>query len=115
MNMVLPPVIKGEEEKRKNIKQIPPSSIDRMAHDIVNHLSVICLCCCELRNSVAEKLEAEQLKEFQRIEIAVQAAAKTIQELRAVAKDQERMLNARLKPVQTGDSFCTILAPTLHR
>ena len=63
-----------------------PSVIDHITHDIVNQLSVISLCCCELRNSVAEKLESDQLKEFKRIEIAVQDAADMIQQLKAIIK-----------------------------
>ena len=39
----------------------------------------------ELR-SVAAKLESDQLKEFKRIEIAVQNAADMIQQLKAVVK-----------------------------
>jgi hypothetical protein len=57
-------------------------------------LSIICLCCCELRNSVAEKLESDQLKEFGRIEIAVQQAAEMIQQLKASLEDHEHTSNA---------------------
>ena len=63
-----------------------PSVIDRMTHDIVNQLSVISLCCCELRSSFAEELESDQLLEFKRIETAVQVAANMIQQLKAIIR-----------------------------
>ena len=63
-----------------------PSAIDRMTHDIVNQLSVISLCCCELRSSFAEELESDQLLEFERIETAIQAAANMIQQLKAIIR-----------------------------
>ena len=69
MNMILTPAKNCREETRKETK-IQPSVIDHITHDIVNQLCVISLCCCELRNSVGEKLESDQLKEFKRIEIA---------------------------------------------
>jgi len=63
-----------------------PSIIDRMTHDIVNQLSVISLCCCELRSSFAEELESDQLLELERIETAVQVAANMIQQLKAITR-----------------------------
>ena len=63
-----------------------PSVIDRITHDIVNQLSVISLCCCQLRGSFAEELESDQLLEFERIETAVQAAANMIQQLKAIIR-----------------------------
>ena len=63
-----------------------PSAIDRMTHDIVNQLSVISLCCCELRSSFAEELESDQLLEFERIETAIQAVANMIQQLKAIIR-----------------------------
>ena len=63
-----------------------PSAIDRMTHDIVNQLSVISLCCCELRSSFAEELESDQLLEFKRIETAIQAVANMIQQLKAIIR-----------------------------
>lgn len=72
-----------------------PSVVDRITHDIVNQLSIINLCCCELRNSVAEKLESDQLKEFKRIEIAVQNAANMIQQLKAIVRADSAGLSSR--------------------
>jgi hypothetical protein len=96
-----------------------PSIIDRIAHDIVNQLSVISLCCCELRNSATDKLEADQLKEFKRIEIAVQNAVDMIQQLKAVVvqdhgptrtyRSSESALN------RAGDNFYTVLSRFLSR
>ena len=82
-------------ETRKENSKIQPSAIDSITHDIVNHLSIICLCCCELRNSVGEKLESDQLKEFQRIEVAVQDAAEKIQQLKRILQTHPPSGNAR--------------------
>jgi hypothetical protein len=76
MNMLLPLANTRRE----------PSAIDRMTHDIVNQLSVISLCCCELRSSFAEDLESDQLLEFKRIEAAIQAAANMLQQLKATIR-----------------------------
>ena len=57
-----------------------------MTHDIVNQLSVISLCCCELRSSFAEELESDQLLELERVETAVQVAANMIQQLKAIIR-----------------------------
>ena len=64
-----------------NAKQTLPSALDRMTHDIINRLTVIHLCSCELRQSIAEKLEPDQLKEFNRLEVAVLEAADMIHQL----------------------------------
>lgn len=60
------------------------SAIDGITHDIVNQLCIICLGCCELRNSLGAKLDSDQLNEFKRIEGAVQDAATKIQLLKAM-------------------------------
>jgi hypothetical protein len=84
-----------EQSKRRNEQHKAHSSLSHRPHDhdIVNQLSIISLCCCELRNSVAEKLESDQLKEFGRIEIAVQQAAEMIQQLKASLEDHEHTIN----------------------
>jgi hypothetical protein len=89
-------------------------------HDIVNQLSVISLCCCELRNTVAEKLESDQLKDFKRIEIAVQNAADMIQQLKAVVQDHGRTrtdisLESALNRAEAGDNFHTVSSRFLLR
>ena len=73
-----------------------PSVIDRITHDIVNQLSIISLCCCELRNSVAEEPESDQLNEYKKIETAVQAAANMIQQLKAIIKLDSAGLSSRV-------------------
>lgn len=73
----------------KNQKKSSPSTIERATHDIVNQLSIICLCCCELRHSLAEKLLANQLDELGKIEGAVQEAAQMIEKLKANLQDYE--------------------------
>lgn len=89
MNTALTPSNTYPEQTREETKKPQPSTLDHITHDIVNHLSIICLCCCELRNSIVEKLEPDQLKDFARIEGAVQDAAEKIQQLRAILRDYE--------------------------
>src|SRR5215475_8183210 len=72
-----------EKFSEKTLKE-QPSAIDHITHDIVNHLCIICLGCCELRNSLGAKLDSDQLNEFRRIEEAVQDAATKIQHLKAI-------------------------------
>jgi hypothetical protein len=47
--MLLPLANTRREEARTGTNKIQPSAIERITHDIVNQLSVITLCCCELR------------------------------------------------------------------
>ena len=63
-----------------------PSVIDRMTHDIVNQLSVISLCCCELRSSFAEELESDQLIELNESKLLFRSAANMIQQLKAIIR-----------------------------
>jgi hypothetical protein len=118
MNVTLTPATNGREETRKEIK-IQPSIIDRITHDIVNQLSVISLSCCELRNSAADKLEPDQLKEFKRIEIAVQNAADMIQQLKAVVAQDHSPTRTHISSEsvlnRTGDNFYTVLSRFLSR
>ena len=89
MNTLLPLASNPLKETRKATKKISPSLVESALHDIINQLSVITLCCCELHNSVAEKFEADQLAEFKKIEVSVQQTAELIQRLKAILKDQE--------------------------
>ena len=119
MTMTLTPAEHFREETRKEIK-IQPSAIDLITHNIINQLSVISLCCCELRNSVGEKLESDQLKEFKRIENAVQNAADMIQQLKAVVQDHgptrtDRSLESTLNRAEAGDNFYAALSRFLLR
>jgi hypothetical protein len=114
MNMTLTRAEQFREETRKEPKG-QPSAIDHITHDIVNQLSVISLCCCELQNSVGEKLESDQLKEFKRIENAIQNAAEMIQQLKAVVHDHgptrtERSLGSALNRAEAGDNFYAALS-----
>jgi hypothetical protein len=93
MKMMLTHANKQRQEMTR-AKSTPPSDIDRITHDIVNQLSIISLCCCELRNSIAEKLGSDQLTEFGRIEIAVQHAADMIQQLKASWQDHQPTVDA---------------------
>ena len=112
--MTLTPAEQFSEETRKETK-IQPSAIDHITHDIVNQLSVISLCCCELRNSIGENLESDQLKEFKRIENAVQNAADMIQQLKALVQDHgstrtDRSLESALNRAEAGDNFYAALS-----
>jgi len=115
MNPMFPlETMRGEKIEKK----APPSDIDRVTHDIVNQLSIICLCCCELRHSLAEKLLANQLDELGRIEVAVQEAAKMIQTLKTNLQDDERASKklAVLTRVEPPDSLYPIVYhPELRR
>ena len=117
--MMLTPAKTCREETRKETK-IQPSVIDHITHDIINQLSVISLCCCELRNSVGEKFESDQLKEFKRIEIAVKNAADMIQQLKAVVQDHgptrtDRSFESALNRAEAGDTFYAVLSRFLLR
>ena len=119
MNMRLTPAKNCREETLKEPK-IQPSVIDHITHDIVNQLSVISLCCCELRNAAGENLESDQLKEFKRIENAVQNAADMIQQLKAVVQDHgptrtDRSLEAALNQAEAEDNFYVALSRFLLR
>src|SRR5215475_7748500 len=81
---IAPTIEKSNEKTLKENSKIPSSVIDRITHDIVNHLCIICLGCCELRNSLGAKLDSDELNEFKRIEDAVQDAATKIQHLKAM-------------------------------
>ena len=89
------PLGEASRETRRKDSKIQPSVVDSITHDIVNHLSIICLCSCELRNSLREKLESDQLKEFNRIEVAVQDAAEKIQKLKRILQAHQPAGNDR--------------------
>ena len=107
------------EEPLKETK-IQPSVIDHITHDIVNQLSVISLCCCELRNSVGEKVKSDELKEFKRIENAVQNAADMIHRLKTVVqgvtalREPIEAWNAALNQAEAGDNFYAALSRFLY-
>jgi hypothetical protein len=90
MNPMFPPANGRNEENTKRTNQISVSTLDRTTHDIVNQLSIICLCCCELRHSLAEKLLPHQLDELGKIETAAQESARLIEQLKTTLHDQER-------------------------
>jgi hypothetical protein len=105
MNSTFPP--ENDRGERDGTKA-SPSAIDRVTHDIVNQLSIICLCCCELRHSLAEKLLVNQLDELGKIEVAVQEAAKMIEKLKISLQDYERASNqlaSILTRVEAADSL----------
>ena len=92
-DMKMPPHANKQRQEMTKAKSILPD-IDRITHDIVNQLSIISLCCCELRNSIAEELGSDQLTEFGRIEIAVQQAAEMIEQLKANWQDHQHTVDA---------------------
>ncbi|HEY6366114.1 MAG TPA: hypothetical protein VI585_15135 [Candidatus Binatia bacterium] len=78
MNPLFPSENRRGKENEK-INQSSHSAIDGATHDIANQLSIIYLCCCELRCSLAEKLLPNQLDELGRIETATQESARLIE------------------------------------
>ena len=119
MNSMFTPENRRGEENEKKTNQTSPSAIDHVTHDIVNQLSIIFLCCCELRHSLGEKLLANQLDEFERIEGAVQEAAKMIQTLQTSLQGHERApkkLASVLTREEAPDSLYPIVShPELRR
>ena len=106
-------------ETRKENGKIQSSVIDHITHDIVNQLCVICLGCCELRNSLDAKLDSDQLNEFKRIEGAVQDAATRIQELKAMlhadlpTRDDNNLSEPTLNRTKRADNFQIMLARSI--
>jgi hypothetical protein len=113
---------KFSEKTLKENTKIQPSAIDRITHDIVNQLCIICLGCCELRTSLGAKLDSDQLNEFKRIEGAVQDAATKIQHLKAMLHanlttcDDNNLSEPALNRTKRADNFQLMLARSIsHR
>ena len=102
-------------ETRKEIGEIQSSVVERITHDIANSLCIICLGCCELRNSLGAKLDSDQLNEFKRIEGAVQDTATKIQELKAMLHadqptcDDNNLSEPTLNRTKRADNFQMML------
>ena len=103
--------IELSEKKLRENNKMQPSVIDRITHDILNQLCIICLGCCELRNSLGAKLDSDQLNEFKRIEGAVQDAATKIQHLKTLLHahlptcDDANLSEPALNPTKRADNF----------
>ena len=104
----------SRKETQAGVNNIAPPAIDSTIHNLINQLSVISLCCCELRNSLAEKLEADQLEEFNRIEITIQAAAETIQKLRVTVRENGQSESA-WHPEKPGNDSHAVLTRFISR
>ena len=112
----------SEKTRNENGKIQSLVIIDHITHDIVNQLCIICLGCCELRNSLGAKLDSDQLNEFKRIEGAVQDAATKIQHLKAMlhahlpTRDDANLSEPALNPTKRADNFQLMLARSIsHR
>jgi hypothetical protein len=119
---IAPTIDKFSGEPRKENSKIQPSVIDHIAHDIVNQLCIICLGCCELRNSLGPKLDSGQLNEFKRIEGAVQEAANKLQQLKAIMHahlpscNDDNSSEPALNRTKRADNFRMVLARSIsHR
>jgi len=119
---IAPTIAKFNEKPLKENSKIPSSVIDRITHDIVNQLCIICLGCCELRTSLGAKLESDQLIEFKRIEDAVQDAATKIQHLKAMLHTDlptcadNDLSESALNPTKRADNVQLVLARSMsHR
>jgi hypothetical protein len=119
MNLMCPPENGRGEEKERKTNQISVSALDQTTHDIANQLSIIYLCCCELRHSLGEKLLAYQLNELGTIEVAVQEVAGMIERLKSSLQGHEPVPKNRasvLKPAEATDSSYPIMShPALRR
>jgi hypothetical protein len=118
MNPLFPPENRrGEENEEINLSS--HSAIDRATHDIANQLSIIYLCCCELRHSLAEKLLAHQLNELGMIEVAAQEVAGMIERLKSSLQGYEpapKNPASVLKRVETTDSLYPVISyPSVRR
>src|SRR5262245_8677984 len=118
MNPMFPAENKrGAEDE--NINHSSPSVIDRTTHDIANQLSIIYLCCCELRHSLAEKLLAHQLNELGMIEVAAKEVAGMIERLKSSPQGHESVPKnpaSILKRVEAPDSLYFIASyPAVRR
>jgi hypothetical protein len=77
-------------------------------HDLTNQLSIINLCCFKLRASLTAKLDENQLRELDAIEIAVAEAAILLKKFRRSLMDPsvwnsgEKLATASLGPSQRG-------------
>ena len=118
MNPLFPPENRRGEENEE-INQSSHSAIDRATHDIANQLSIIYLCCCELRHSLAEKLLAHQFNELGMIEVAAQEVAGMIERLKSSLQGHEPAPQnpaSVLKRVEATDSLYSIVPyPALRR
>ena len=119
MNPMFPPENGRREENEKKTNQISVSTLDQATHDIANQLSIIYLCCCELRDSLAEELLTHQLNELGRIEVAVKEVARMIEKLKIGLRDHEpapKSPASVLNRVETTDSLYPIVShPALRR
>jgi hypothetical protein len=118
MNSMFPPENRRGEENEE-INQSSHSAIDRATHDIANQLSIIYLCCCELRHSLAEKLLAHQLNELGMIEVAAQEVAGMIERLKSSLQGHQPVPKnpaSVLKRVEATDSLYPIASyPAVRR
>jgi hypothetical protein len=113
MNPMFPPENGRSQENEKKTDQISVAALDRATHDIANQLSIIYLCCCELRYSLAEKLLAYQLNELGAIEVAVQEVAGMIERLKSSLQGHEPALKnpaSVLKRIEAPDSFYPVVS-----
>jgi hypothetical protein len=116
---MFPPENGRSEKNEQKTNQISVSALDRATHDIANQLSIICLCCCDLRQSLAEKLLAHQLDELGRIEVAAQEVAAMIQRLKSSLQGHEpapKKLGSVMTRIEAADSSYPIAShPALRR
>jgi hypothetical protein len=119
MKPMFPPENGRSQENEKKTNEISVAALDRATHDIANQLSIIYLCCCELRYSLAEKLLAHQLNELGRIETAAQESARLVEKLKTSLRDHDRTPQkpaSILTRVEATDSFYPIISyPALRR
>src|SRR5919109_2209826 len=67
-------------------------------HEIVNQLSIINLCCFKLRGQLIGKIDSNDLKEFDTIEMAVAAVDEMLEQLNQCGKATSSTAQAKSKP-----------------
>ena len=106
-------------ERDKLTKRRRIRDLNSQAHEIANQLSVINLCCFELRDSLAGELNGDQLRRLDTIAIAVAEAAdlldKVSENLKAISSftGGERADSTLLLPLSANTGNVYHISPEL--
>src|SRR5689334_10196183 len=104
--------------RRREAEDTSPE-IRRVVHEIVNHLTVMNLCCFKLRESAATRMPAESLSDIADMESAVEQIAALLNELTKSANTnpQTRTMADRcsLQPLPPRSCSSTNVYPLFKR
>ena len=100
------PPRKSRSSKRA-VENTSLSEIHRVVHEMVNHLTVMNLCCFKLRETAAAHFPAAPLSDITDMEAAVEHLAALLNDLTktAVANSQNRIAPDR-RPTQPSPGLC---------